>query len=260
MKTLFAFTLIASAALTFAQDTPQIKKIQMTPEERAERIAKHRAAVYRTTGGMVVKPNSQRGKIRIVTASEGLDNKIVLPHFASFLRSGKFDFDVVSGSAVTIDDALEAKKKLGCEVAVFITDAKFSAPMIAAPEEGWAIVNARSCGSPERAAKESARAFAYIAGAATSTYGVTVMSVQKPQELDMVKTVELPQDVIGRMGKHLATFGVLPELRVTYKNACQEGWAAKPTNDVQKAVWDSVYSLPEQPIKIKYDAKRDAGK
>lgn len=41
---------------------------------------------------------------------------------------------------------------------------------------------------------------------------------------------------------------------VTYRQACIEGWAAKPTNDVQRAVWKSVLDErrkgPTNPIRI----------
>ena len=41
---------------------------------------------------------------------------------------------------------------------------------------------------------------------------------------------------------------------VTYRQACIEGWAAKPTNDVQRTVWKSVLDErrrgPTNPIRI----------
>lgn len=41
---------------------------------------------------------------------------------------------------------------------------------------------------------------------------------------------------------------------VTYRQACIEGWAAKPTNDVQRTVWKSVIDErrkgPTNPIRI----------
>lgn len=43
----------------------------------------------------------------------------------------------------------------------------------------------------------------------------------------------------------------------TYRRACEEGWAPSPTNDEQRAIWDDVRKLPSDPIKIKFDPKRD---
>jgi len=37
------------------------------------------------------------------------------------------------------------------------------------------------------------------------------------------------------------------------REACQEGWAPAPTNDIQKAIWNEVRQLPAKPIKIEFD-------
>ena len=42
----------------------------------------------------------------------------------------------------------------------------------------------------------------------------------------------------------------------TYWQACKEGWAPAPTNDVQKAIWDKVHSLPTAPLKIAPEPKK----
>lgn len=39
--------------------------------------------------------------------------------------------------------------------------------------------------------------------------------------------------------------------------AVEEGWGANPTNDVEKAIWDEVHALPDKPMQIKFDPKRD---
>ena len=125
--------------------------------------------------------------------------------------------------------------------------------MIAAPEEGWALVNRRACATPERTAKESVKAFALIAGAANSNYGVTFLSTTRPQELDSISAIEFPVDISECIKKQLAIINVMPEVNVTYRQACQEGWAPPPTNEYQKAAWDKVHAPPEKPMKIKYD-------
>jgi hypothetical protein len=51
--------------------------------------------------------------------------------------------------------------------------------------------------------------------------------------------------------------GVTPTLVAHYRQACKQGWAPAPTNDVQRAIWNKVHELPSDPIKIKYDPKRD---
>ena len=41
------------------------------------------------------------------------------------------------------------------------------------------------------------------------------------------------------------------------ESACREGWASAPTNDVQKAIWDKVRAIPDKPLTIEYDPKKD---
>ena len=40
--------------------------------------------------------------------------------------------------------------------------------------------------------------------------------------------------------------GITPYRRTTYREACQEGWAPQPTNDVQKAIWEQVKADKER--------------
>ena len=44
---------------------------------------------------------------------------------------------------------------------------------------------------------------------------------------------------------------------MTYKSACQEGWAPEPTNDVQRTIWKQVHAVPDKPITIEFDPKKD---
>ena len=64
-------------------------------------------------------------------------------------------------------------------------------------------------------------------------------------------------DVVQRFWDYMKPLGVLPAQRATYMKACQEGWAPPPTNDVQKAVWEKVHAIPDKPITIEYDPKKD---
>ena len=43
---------------------------------------------------------------------------------------------------------------------------------------------------------------------------------------------------------------------MTYKEACEEGWAPAPTNEIQKAIWDKVRATPKNPMKIEFDPKK----
>ena len=227
----------------------------LTREEIAARKQAHVEAVYRSTGGKISVPDSMKGKIRIVNATT-LANADIQQIFSSLLHFAKYDLAVIKGEAVSVETATKAVKATKAELVVFVVENDAMPSFIAAPEDRWAIVNAKACGDASRTRKEVLRAFAYIAGAATSDYGTTVMSVTKPMELDMVASPELPFDVFNRIQKYLKIINVTPEVQSTYKRACEQGWAPQPTNDVQKAIWDKVHAVPATPMKIEFDPKK----
>ena len=45
--------------------------------------------------------------------------------------------------------------------------------------------------------------------------------------------------------------------RIPYRQACKEGRAPVPTNDVQRAIWNKVHQIPDSPLVIEFDPKRD---
>ena len=67
----------------------------------------------------------------------------------------------------------------------------------------------------------------------------------------------VPPDVFPRMLHYIGALGIRPVVQATYKKACQEGWAPAPTNDVQKAIWEKVHAIPDKPITIEFDPKKD---
>ena len=63
-------------------------------------------------------------------------------------------------------------------------------------------------------------------------------------------------DMVKRAEKYMEKCGVTPLRIATYRQACREGWAPAPTNDVQKAIWDKVHAIPKSPMKIEFDPKK----
>ena len=51
--------------------------------------------------------------------------------------------------------------------------------------------------------------------------------------------------------------GLAPEILANYYEACERGWALAPTNAAQKAIWKKVHQIPDKPITIEYDPKKD---
>ena len=79
--------------------------------------------------------------------------------------------------------------------------------------------------------------------------------VGKPSDLDKL-VEEVPVDISMRTIEYLSKMGVTPIQYTTYYRAVQQGWAAAPTNDIQKAIWDKVHAMPTAPLKIKPETKK----
>lgn len=132
------------------------------------------------------------------------------------------------------------------------------------PEERVGIVNADKLkggddpSMPEmRVSKETWRAIGFVGGLGFSQADNDIMQpLYSLKELDANRYPFIQPMNMARMQKMWKRFGVKKERRVPYRVAVQEGWAAQPTNDYQKAVWDEVHKMPTTPMKIEFDPKK----
>ena len=132
------------------------------------------------------------------------------------------------------------------------------------PEERIGIVNADKLKGgddpslPEmRVSKEVWRAIGFVGGLGFSPAENDIMQpIYTIKELDANRYPFIQPMNMARMQKMWKRFGVKKERRIPYRVAVQEGWAAQPTNDYQKAVWDEVHAVPTEPIKIKPEEKK----
>lgn len=240
---------------------------QLTPQERAERKARAIERRSRSSGGVIYVENSQRGKIVFVNAQTSVP-KAVIEDVATEIRlRDMLKVEVVDGSGepVTPKNAAAKKKSIGADVAVFLTECDACDNlMLTAPEGAWAIVNAAAvCKGAmndafkrTRMIKMAQRGYYCAAGAMNSQYPNSLMgAVRSLDDLDRL-VQDPPMDVVDRTLTSLEAAGVTPQIYVTYRRACQQGWAPAPTNDIQKAIWDEVHSVPKNPMKIKFDPKK----
>ena len=132
------------------------------------------------------------------------------------------------------------------------------------PEERVGIVNADKLkggddpSMPEmRVSKETWRAIGFVGGLGFSQADNDIMQpLYSLKELDANRYPFIQPMNMARMQKMWKRFGVKKERRIPYRVAVQEGWAAQPTNDYQKAVWDEVHKMPTTPMKIEFDPKK----
>ena len=260
-KLTFAVAALMTAS-AFA-DTAVNATTNAAPRRKFDK-AGYMARWYKRTGGKIMLPDSKQGKIVFVNTQSAADETWIYAVATNFAQALKIDVELTKG-----EFALPAPKIHGNATLYVIDDAKLPT-VLHAPENRWTMINVAPLreGDGEkpqffkaRTIKELTRGFSLLAGTQTSNYPESLLStIVKPSDLDTHIDARLPVDIPARFIPYLAGFGVKPAVYATYKKACEEGWAPQPTNDVQKAVWDQVHAIPQKPIKIEYNEKRDKGK
>lgn len=254
------FAAVSAVAVTVFADEPPVSKATTNRVHRSTFEQRLRA-----TGGIVVKPGSGKGVIAVVDAQRLVPEKTVRGALRSVYRSLRLNVEYRKGeqSGRPTEDSV---KGIGANAAIFVVDdATSPTTVLLAPEEMWAVVNVHALGkdSPapemlaERTGKEITRAFGWLCGAANSNMKGSVMGPMPTFErMDKVLLNDYPFDLYQPTLNYLSAYGVQPRVELTYKRACQAGWAPAPTNDYQKAIWDEVHAMPKNPMKIEFDQKK----
>ena len=237
------------------------KAINLQSLSREER----RALMMRYEGGRIAKPGSNQGKITYVNAQKRIPKEWLVDSGKLFnaVFRGKICYDIeVKEGAFTLPSP-----KLESEATLFVIDDPAMPTLLSAPENRWVMVNmhnieegdgAKPAFLEARAKKRMQRGVAILAGAQDSTYPRCLLTcMTKPEQMDVNPDCRLPVDVIKRFEKYLLGYGIKPAAIKTYRQACEEGWAPKPANDIQKAIWDEIHTIPTKPIKIEFDPKTD---
>lgn len=272
---LLSFTgiVMAISALGATRSIEEIMKTpvkDLTPEEYTLRTEHVKAMRLKVFGGDVIKPNSQKGMIAIVNAQEQLPKAEIEATVAMLYKCAKFNFVVQSGTGEksALDLAATACADFSAQVALVVVSDATTPAMLVAPEDRWALVNVKklSDGIPSgalfnrmlaaRCRKEIVRAFSLLCGGGASQFPENMMATSSIADLDTVQEF-IPIDMEKRWTDYLANLGVRPAYQRTYKQACQEGWAPPPTNDIQRAIWNRVHAIPDKPITIEFDPKKD---
>lgn len=149
-------------------------------------------------------------------------------------------------------------------VVVVIEDINDLPALSVFPEERIGIVNAdKLMGGSDRVicetrvAKEIWRAIGFVGGLGFSPQDNDVMQpYYSLDELDANTHPYIQPMNMARMQGLWKRFGVKKARRIPYSVAVQEGWAAAPTNEYQKAIWEKVHAIPSEPMKIEFDPKR----
>lgn len=245
MKKPILATFLIVAAFAVA-DTTAPKK-ELTPEQKAENLARFKQKYYENTGGKVVNPRSGDGKIAFVNAQARISKEDLSSIVEELSMSFSLWMSVTEGEKPTLETIAAAAEKTGGATTVFIVDDPVLPMSLVAYEARWAIVNVAKVADEaapdkfsERLHKELARSFALVSGVAYGVGTAGLMGpVKVPSGLDLCNLPErVNPNLYTPVHKYLANFGVMPTEVATYRKACKDGWAPAPTNDVQKAIWD----------------------
>jgi len=260
-KLLFTLALAVSASVFAAESVKPIAPAS-TAAQNPKKISKDvlQRMQMRQFGGFVKDVRTQRGKIVVVNAQSAADAAWFDEVVVAFDKMTKISIEVAPG---TFD--LVAPKLQGTASVFVVDDPKLPMSLVA-PEAKWTMVNVaplkcdKTAFFQARVRKQLTRSLAYLFGAADSQYPMCLTGcVTKPEDLDQfVYTSKLPMDIQLRMEKYIPSLGITPYTISTYKNAVIEGWAAQPTNDYQKAIWEEVHQLPTAPLTIKPEEKKVA--
>ena len=219
---------------------------------------------YKVNGGALIKPGSQRGAIAILNQQSRVDKSAFETVKATIEKNQKVVVKVVTEDKSV--QPLAGMKKTNANFVIAVVDDTSSPVMAVAPEERWATVNVAKLAVgadgkeaqgeflASRLRKELLRAFAFLCGGAGSQFEGNIMCASQVAQLDEYQEF-VPMDMVKRAEKYMARCGVTPLRFATYRQACKEGWAPAPTNDVQKAIWDKVHAIPKTPMKIEFNPK-----
>ncbi len=255
-KAVFLVVATFTAISVLAAPTPAKRK-QLTPEERENR----RQMMLKRTGGLIHLPGT--GAIGVFNSQ-----KVVAKEKIS--ANSKMLSNMLRGITINEKDELfslasaaDTMKKENVAAAVFIVDNPALPMSLVAIESNWGVVNVAhlKADNPDEAKmtsrfrKEFVRITSIVFSAVLSQYkNSTLLTANSAQDLDKIIGENYSFDSLNGMLRHLNDLGVKPGTVTTYRKACMEGIAHAPTNEYQKAIWESVKEektkAPSNPIRI----------
>lgn len=268
MKSLIACMAFATIAVAFGQQqTFQQRTRNMTPEQREEYQKTLRDRRMKRTGGMIRDTRKMKGSIVFLNLQKMVAQDEIkdIPTRLQDLFRCNVEFKTETGS-IGFNGIAPAIRPYQGSLVVMLTEDADLPSLLVAPEGKWAVVNVRPLADENvkvfsnRVRREMMRAFGFVAAADTTVKGSVLNAVQSLDDLDELVGEALGQEAIMIINQHLEDIGIVGYTDTTYLNACEEGWAPAPTNEIQKAIWDKVHSIPDKPLKIQFDPASQKGK
>ena len=252
---------LASVAAIAQEKTYGGRKLKtMTPEEEREWMIKRASNV-------AIQRFPNAGKIVFVNLQKTVPADSIHPIISDIRDRTGVDVELANENvAFNLSEAATQLKAHSATGAIYIIDDPTLPMSLVSAESHWGVVNvaplkADDAMTVKRTQKEAWRVFGMTFGASDSTYGGCVLApVSKAADLDAILAESINPAFDRQIIKHLKGIGMKPSRKTTYSRACQEGWAAAPTNKYQQAIWDKVHSIPDKPLKIEFDPAAQKGK
>ena len=244
------------------------RKATLTREQRKALAQRN---MMMRTGGFIVRPGTQLGKVVYVNGQKRVPQNVIEKQTSLLAEILRVRIEVIPGEGTfVLKDVAQRKKALGANAVIFFADdPSLADTMLVAPETGWAVVNfaAITRDNPDeahlqkRAIRETWRSFAHLLGAANSKEPKCVLQpVSSPGDLDDLFAECFCPEPLDKIAANLKAIGVECAEIKTYRQACIEGWAPAPTNEFQKAICEQVKADkergPTNPIKIEPPKKK----
>ncbi len=216
-------------------------------------------------GGYIRFVPKDAGKFFFVNGQSVVERDVILAEVNRIAQDVNFDIQMIEGSAPDIQNVSERLQCLGAKGAVWIVNDIKLPRVLAAIEDGWAILNVAQMVKDvdrekinNRMIKEMNRTFAVIHGAMDPV--MMPACALKPavglNGLDALVCKEMSPMTVAKVSFYMVGAGYKKVKSGTYYDACEEGWAPAPTNEMQKAVWDKVHQLPTKPLSIMRESER----
>ncbi len=246
MKKIITIVLGLCFVTTCIAETPR----NANDVDESEKKAMIRKRVLEKTGGIIEKQGD--GVVRVINSQRKISTEVISDRINRLNEVLRIRIDVQEG-----EWSLSRKNTPACNAIIYVVDDSSLPMSLIAPESQWGLLNVSEIDAGPRFNKALVRVMIGTLGAGVSQFkGSPMQTVQGPQDLDKLHSDGIPFDAMQAIMRNLQNIGVTQSRKTTYRKACEEGWAAAPTNKYQKAIWDEVHSIPQQPMKIEFDPKK----
>ncbi len=215
------------------------------------------------SGGLLVK-EAGGPVLQIVNAQSRVAQDVFVHTAFDFTTSLVLPWKAVQvASSADAQAVARAALAGGAAGVVVVVDSPSLPAILVAPEEGWSSVNVAKLAEGEPAApvfaarlrKELWRAAAWAVGGGNSmNLPCLLRGVSTMKELDAIPLLQPGPEPNNKIIDEAHRRGVSSVRLASYRQACREGWAPAPTNDVQRAIFEQVKADkergPSNPITI----------